>query len=439
MIKKTLLSLSIVSLLSACGGSSSDDGANKVNASSGTEYRVIDGYLVNADVCVIKTDESDCNDLGKTDSNGLIVIPESYTSGQVVVNAIAGQTSDNDGVGFIAQSYQMVADISADTPNVITPYTTLDALDADKTMVDIANDLGLDEALISGDYVASAAAEQAQVHLLARALVTQLSKQKEDNDTSELIKQATKINDYIKVDLINEGMDLDLNNIFIDKEGEIKHQRLISSLSDFLEEGELTQFSLNSSYFNDEGARAVTFSNGELDLEGNFATYTIAGNQLTTSFGSEQETDQFIYVSNDLSLSVPLADKDLTVMHKSEIDETKFWTEDDLIGETFYFVFDDSVDSKIPDPSMVTISFSESTLIMMEEGQEIKIGWSLEDGELTLKLSESGENDLVYSQYLSDNNMVLVKSVDGHGPLTLVLKDENLARNIISEWLLLNK
>ena len=78
-----------------------------------------------------------------SNSNGFIVIPESYTAGQIVVSAIAGQTSDNDGVGFIAQSCQIVANISVDTPNVITPYTTLDALDTDKTMADIANDLGL--------------------------------------------------------------------------------------------------------------------------------------------------------------------------------------------------------------------------------------------------------------------------------------------------------
>lgn len=440
MFKKTLLSLSIVSLLSACGGSSSDGADDTINSNStsGTEYRVIDGYLANVDVCVIAQDETDCTDIGKTNSEGIIVVPEKFTAGQIVATATAGQTSDKDSVGFIAQTYQMIADISADTPNVITPYTTLDALDTDKSMTDIATELGLDEGLISGDYIASTSSEKAQVHSLARALVTQLSKHKENNAIATLITQATKINDYIKSDLINDGLDLDLNNIFIDKEGTITHQPSIKSLSDFIENGELTYLSLNISYFAEEGAKQVTFSDGEVDFDGVTGSYKIEGNQLTTLVDSETDIDNFIYVSNTLSLSVPSTGNDLTVLHKST-DESIEWTDADLIGETFYFIFDDSADSKTPDPSFVKVIFSESTVTMMEGGETITIGWSLEDSIITFNLSEQGESDLVYEQYFSDNNITLIKSEDTNRPLTLVVKDENLAKNIISEWLLLSK
>jgi hypothetical protein len=438
MFKKTLLSLSIISLLSACGGSSSDSTDKTTSSSSGTEYRVIDGYLSNVDVCVIAQDETDCTDIGKTNSEGIIVVPEKYSAGQLVATATAGQTSDKDSVGFIAQTYQMIADISADTPNVITPYTTLDALDTDKSMTDIANELGLDESLISGDYVASTASDKAQAHSLARALATQLSKQKEDNNIAKLITQATEINEYIKSDLINDGLDLDLNNIFINKEGEITHQALIKSLADFLESGELTYLSLNTSYFAEEGSKEVTFSEGEVTFNGVTASYEITGNQLTTLAGTNKERDNFIYVSNTLSLSVPLAEKDLVVLHKSTSESIE-WTEADLIGETFYFIFDDSADSKTPDPSFVKVMFSASTVKMLEGEESMTIGWSLKDGIITFNLSEQGESDLIYEQYFSDNNITLLRSEDDNRPLTLVVKDENLAKNIISEWLLLSK
>jgi hypothetical protein len=439
MFKKTLLSLSIVSLLTACGGSSSDNtnDTDNSNAISGTEYRVIDGYLGNANICIIAEDATDCTDIGKTNSEGIIVVPENYTAGQIVATATAGQTSDKDGVGFIAQTYQMLANISADTPNVITPYTTLDALDTERSMTDIANELELDEALISGDYVASTASDRAQVHSLARAIVTQLSKQKDDNNVDALITQATQINDYIKSDLINDGLDLDLNNIFINKEGTITHQPSIKSLSDFLENGELTYFSLNISHFAEEGAKQVTFSDGELDFDGVTGSYKIEGNQLTTLIDSETGIDNFIYVSNTLSLSVPSTENDLTVLHKST-DESIEWTDADLIGETFYFIFDDSANSKTPVPSFLKVIFSESTVTMIEGEETMTIGWSLKDGIITFNLSEQGESDLVFEQYFSDNNITLLRSEDDNRPLTLVLKDENLAKNIISEWLLLN-
>ncbi|WP_160063440.1 hypothetical protein [Psychromonas sp. L1A2] len=439
MMKKTLLSLSIISLLSACGGSSSDSNDNTANSNSGTEYRVIDGYLVNADVCIIEQDTTDCTDIGQTDNDGIIVIPENFTAGKIVVTATAGQTSDKDSVGFIGQTYQMMANISTETPNVITPYTTIDVLDTSQSIADIADNLGLDEVLLSGDYVASNASQKAQVHALARALAIQLSTQQEENDVAELMSQATEINDYIESELINNGVDLDSYNIFINDEGETTHKSLISSLSDFLEGNELTQFSLNTSYFKEEGTNQVTFSDGVIYFGSEIFNYKIDGNQLTISINSDEETDQFIYVSNELSLAVPLAEQDLSVMYK-QTDEISTWTKDDLIGETFYFVFDDSADSKIPDPSLVKISFSESTAIMLEEGQTQEINWSLDNGLLTLDLSTQGEADLILSPYFADDNITLIKSVDDNRLLTLIaVKDENLATNIISQWLLLSK
>ncbi len=210
MIKKTLIALSISSLLSACGGSSADKPETPVAITPDTtpavaaEFRVIDGYLSNASVCVIAEGARYCVEVGTTDENGLITLPVDITSGQVVATITAGQTQDADRVGFVGNSYQLVANISAETPNVITPFTTLDVLDTTKSMTDIAAELNLPESLLNSDYVTSDDAHKAHVHALARAVVTELDVDKASNDVAALFTKTSIINDYINESLANQ-------------------------------------------------------------------------------------------------------------------------------------------------------------------------------------------------------------------------------------------
>lgn len=435
MMKKTLLALSVASLLTACGESSSSD--SPTTDRNTVEYRVIDGYLSNADVCIIAVGETLCVDIGSTDENGVIKIDKDIISGQLIATIKAGETKDADSVGFVGKSYQMVAEISVDSPNVVTPFTTLDVLDTDKTLAEIANELDLSEELLSGDYLASNDTNKAHVHALARALVTQLAVDKDDNNTGDLLSKTEKVNDYIVNEFKNNDIDLDSQNIIFEDNGELRHEPAISKLADFLEAGPRFLVSLNGAYYRDEGARPLTFKDGVTYLDGKEISYEIMDNILISDGNGK---DEFIYVSNYLSLSVPWRSKDLTAISSAPFgvgdDEEReaTWAADDLIGNTFYLIFDDQGKGKSIKPTFVKMVFSASTVIITEGDEVNSVAWQLEGGLLKLETEELDRN-ITYAQSVSDQNITLIKDIKAGMSLSVMVQDENLAKSIFAKWI----
>lgn len=448
-MKKTLIAISVASLLTACGGSPSSENAVISDTGSAnirsTEYRVIDGYLNNADVCLIAETETECKEMGKTDENGLIILPAGTESGQLVATIVAGQTSDADSVGYVAQTYQMIANIDEDSQNVITPYTTLDALDSNKTIDDIAAELGLSVDLIKGDYVASNHEQKIQVHSIARTLATQLAEKKQDNDSTELFNKITAINDYINITLGNTDVDLSEQNIVIAKDGTISHEKAINGLADFLESGPLYFQSLNTYIFNQESVRSIIFNEGQTTFTNDDDTvtitdsYEISGNTLTLG---NRETDEFIYVSNELSLSVPLDRyQDLILISNSDsYEKITDWTSTELIGNTFYLVSDDAgTNNSTPDPLLITIKFNEDSVIISEKNSDdIEVRWSIEDGRLTIYASDETDRDFIFSKSVADKNITMISDSGKQDvALTAMFKDKNLATSIYNRWVIL--
>jgi hypothetical protein len=447
-MKKILVSLTVASMLSACGGSSSGDSVQAPIDSKITptpiavEYRVIDGYLSAADVCLIATGEANCESIGKTDENGSISVASDITAGQIVATVVAGQTKDADGVGFVGRSYQMVATISSDTPNVVTPFTTLVSLDATKSMADIAASLNLPESLLSGDYVASEDVKKSQVHALARGLATLLSGNKDDNDLSNLVEQVAAINEYITTELANNNVDLNTVN-FIINGNTVTHNKAITKLSDFLESGDVYVGSINSAFFAMEGVRPASFSNGQMTMNGFTTSYEIDGDKLIMTVDGGKEADRFIYTSADLTLSVPLKEKDLTVMSHNlfgdsvDFELTNTWDETDFIGKTYYLVFDDASSmDQTPVPVIVSFSFSQSTVKITEGDSSVESPWKIFLGMLNIDMLEAGvgERNFVFAKSISDNNITLVRDLkDGRAP-SLLFKEESLARAVYAKW-----
>lgn len=448
ILLKSLITISTLSLV-ACGGGGSDSSAENTpthtspdtSTPTAIEYRVIDGYLSNANICIIPQVGSTCESVGVTDENGIITIPGVTTAGQIVATIIAGQTQDADGVGFVGRSYQMVADISEDTPNVVTPYTTLDVLDETKSMSDIASYLNLPESVIHGDYVASSVDEKSHVHALARGIATQLATNKDENDIADLYITASAINEYVMSDLANSDVDLDTVNIIVDGEV-VTHENAVTDLSVFLENGEVYVSSLNSAFFAMEGVRVATFTNGQVTMNNSTANYKINGDKLIFEINGEKETDQFLYTSSDFSLSVPIADKDLTVMShtafSNEINYDNTWEVNDFTGKTFYLLFDDapSID-EAPEPIITKMEFSETTVKITEGIKTIVSPWEIFRGWLKIDLLEAGvgERNIVFVKSIADENITLIRDLqEGRAP-SLLMTEETLAQSIYNNWI----
>lgn len=447
-MKKTLLALTIAGLLTACGSSSNSSSSDDTNSSStetttasATEYRVIDGYLSNAEVCYLAEGATDCEVIGTTDDNGLITIPDGTDSGQLIATIIAGQTSDADGVGYVGTTYQMITDIGTGADAVITPYTTLDALDDTKSIDDIAADLGVSVDLVKGDYVSSTDEDQASVAIIAKTLVTQLSESVEENNASELLTQATEVKTYIDEELVNSDIDLSEQNVVVLDDGSLSTETAITELEDFLiNENGLSVISLNAEYYSQEGGSVAMFSEdgtGSFSGEDNFTfTYSTEGDFLTTSVDSDSATDQFIYVNSTIALSVPLAGKDLTVMVDSTLETaTSLWDRDEIVGNTLYLIFDDSSGTTVATPTYAALTFSDEEVVVIEDGETATFEWSLDDdGFLTLYTgNDYGDRDVTFVKYLTDDNIVVYNDYYNES-FGLMLSDENLAEALFNEW-----
>ena len=451
MFKNIALSFLCVAVLAACGGSDTtqnDVGSTPpisptVPTSSEITFKVIDGYITNADVCVIPTQGSSCEFLGSTNEQGLITIPAD-TTGQLVATIKAGVSKDSDRIGFVPKSYQMIADIVAVSPNVITPYTTIDALNLEKNMADIAADFNLPLAAISGDYIESSAAEKAQVHALARAITSLLAEDFNNNDISVLYSTAEQANEYITTDLSNAMIDLNLVNVIVSN-GEFSHITKFSVLSDFLEQGPLDMTSLNNSYFYGEGGvRHVEFNNGTVSINnGSAVNYEINGDELKLTNDGQQGTDLFIYTSDSLSLSIPLADKDLTVMSTQDIGNghatisplQASWVESGLVGKTKFLIFDDStIDDFTPVPTLVKMEFDEETVTLTENGETQTVSWSMYSSGLFIL--ELEQRSISYREIITDGDITLV--IGTGGAPSLLLDNEGLATSIYQQWNAIN-
>lgn len=452
-MKKIILPLIIFGSLTACGGGSessqniadNNDTAVPPTSSSSVEYRVIDGYIEKADVCVIKENQSSCESIGETNSNGVILIPDDVAKGRLVATIIGGQSKDSDIVGYVAHSYQMIADISVDTPNVITPFTTLDVLDDEKSLDDIAADLNLPIDVINSDYIASKAAENSHVHTLARAMTKHLKGDVNANDIESLYAATHSINAYIEGSVINAGIDPKTINVLTDN-GQLSHTLKISSLDNFLEQGTLSMVSMNTPYFYREGIREVIFSKGVATLDSSTSNYEINEDNLILTVNGDKSTDKFLYVSSSLSLSVPLADKDLIIMSSSNLGnghavryaEEVTWERSTFEEQTRFLIFDDAtISDQEPRLSFVKLEFSAETVTLHENGEVMTIPWAVDSfaGVLELDMSETNDGVIRLTEMLSDEHITIAK---GAGAPSLVLKDEALATSIYEKWKTLN-
>lgn len=451
-MKKTLLALSVAGLLTACGGS---DGTNTSTGSDNTDsssFKVIDGYLSGAEVCVIAEGADICTKIGETDENGSIDIPAG-TTGQLVATIIAGKTLDADSVGFVDTTYQMLADIKVSTHNVITPYTTLDALDPDKSIADIAAELGLNVDVINGDYVASTSEEKETVHAIARVLASKLNESKDENEPATLLTHASDVKAYIDdnkiTELSNAYFSIDSNNI-------VTHSFNNPILNTFIANNLYVEDDPDSNLFhlhnlneirNESENFGVGFTSGtnisiyNIDSHEKIdAEFTTEGNIINLSIDDEIVSDEFIYVGDSLALVVTSSDSDLITYVDSDADDRDIvWSVDYFIENTFYYIFDDS-DSDTPKPAIIDITFAEDgTAIMHDQGPEENITWEVDGLYLTLYFDANDPDDsITILKYVAEGDITLFaeKAEPGYKPSSygLMSTNQTLAKQIFNRW-----
>lgn len=218
---RAMIAAGLTTGLVACGGGSSSESTPPQN----TSVTAIDGYLANADI-YIDTNENGILDtaekgskVGSTDENGVLTVSAEAFEGLLLVEAVAGQTIDSDS-GPVSETFVLSAPKNS---RYLTPFTHL-AQSTGQTLADIANDLGLPESVISGDYISaqndtsSETADSAKIaHAVARFIVQEIKKQTDiQTVSSNLIAAKSKV-----VERIEAGEDASFIEVELESDGTI--------------------------------------------------------------------------------------------------------------------------------------------------------------------------------------------------------------------------
>lgn len=207
LVKKFGAGAISVALVGCGGGSESDSklpSAVEPTASRTLSGVVMDGYLVNANVCLDKNQNSICDSgdgaVVQTNSQGRYQLPiDGDTSGiRLLVEAIEYQTIDLDNPNQPIESGYTLEQPAAQSA-IISPMTSIIASLAEvsgesfeQAAQTLASDLNVSVNVLKSDYVAGSSVESRNVHMLARAVTRVIqSGQKESQVTLSLTRKGS--------------------------------------------------------------------------------------------------------------------------------------------------------------------------------------------------------------------------------------------------------
>ncbi len=252
-----IASAAVVTLAGCGGGGSSSDAGAGGGGTESFSVTAIDGYLANAEIyvdansnAVLDNSELSAGAIGTTDAQGKISVDNQYVDNDLLVRAVAGQTRDLDS-GIVDTTFIMGADAGS---TVITPFTHL-AKKSGTSLADLAASLGVDESIVSGDYIAlkndAQSKEAAEViHALARFVVTEL---KQDNVEESAIESSLGDAKTAIESAITSGEDPDLVEVELDDSGSGAVVEAPSTALAFTEEFLRSEESWTAYRFDDAG------------------------------------------------------------------------------------------------------------------------------------------------------------------------------------------
>ena len=459
--KLSLLTGSLLAALTltGCGGGDSD---TPVTPNENTKtITVIDGYLTNAEVCVDKNDNKQCDDgesIGLTNEKGQLEISQEQAAYPLLAKAVAGKTQDSDSIGYVANSYTMGASKNMD---VITPFTTM-AHHGDISIDELASQLNLDSKTISGDYVADKATNEAAIkaHLIARSLTSALPEDltllnlHKEQITNVVNAAQTTIEKHENNGTLNE---LDDVRVVIDEAGNIEEQQLVSNLHSYLTSKEAWFLgSMNQGYISNEGIQKAVYTtdgNSEwFDKNGTSSgikPFKVQGNHFIEEDGSEG--DEFIFTSPNLALTVASGEgNDLLFWTPEKLDDSftpEKLTPKQFENKTWFFVGDDSTTHN-PEPMMAEMTFLPlaengiGTVTISENGESFDITWQLQDvttdfGSHNILFLDfpKGDKDMAVMPITNGNGLMLVSDLNRDSELfNLLIDNKEQAKTIIQKW-----
>jgi len=242
--------------------------------------------------------------------------------------------------------------------------------------------------------------------------------------------------------------ELTVDNVikFKNEIGNLIHKKGISSekyfpntqkIINFLESSPVYWATTHKRSFNYEKMNYAIFSGGISKFKASSGIYNVHSNVLTMDFGEGAESDNYLYISTKLALSVPLMDGDLTVLAHNDFlsgQNNQNWTNNELINNDWYHIYDDTSDPKgAVGPSLIKLEFYDLSVNLLKGKVMIDTHWSISDDLLILKASDKNTAPTQLVKVASDDNIIIVKNKDSM-LLSVFINNKDQAEFIMQSW-----
>jgi hypothetical protein len=436
----SLLAVAVSLALTGCGGSDesgSSTTSSTTKSPTTTTVKVIDGYLVNAEVYVDRNDngkpESDEKLDGLTNTSGEITLDNSDTQYGLIIRAIAGKTYDQDKAGRLTKTIELSADAGTTT---VTPFTTA-AKAQNMSVSDLAASLNLSEDVIAGDYTASDSDAAIQAHLYARSIAQYLTDDSVSLSATSIGTAITEVDTAIKT---ISGTDLATK--YVDRSGTV--QNMPPTVEAFLVDHTYSLASTNKSLFagdlikNGDAVPTVSFKADKLEVGGKSSPIKYGDNGFYMTEDGQTVHEELAFRGEKLGLAFT-AQNDLNLYTEEDIAAgfTAIPATDSMFsGQTFYHIFDNSTNSD-PQPAYVTFIFnSDYTLTIKEDSKSDRSArWFASGTTLAMYHADDEDNTWHIRPVFNEDSMIVAyEGLDSKTIPRFFIKNKDMADNIYAQW-----
>ncbi|MEZ9254095.1 hypothetical protein AB4139_12365 [Vibrio cyclitrophicus] len=474
LLKISVLASTIALALAGCNSDGSSTGTSdsgsagtgdSSSASGAYTLQAIDGYLVNAEVYADIDQNGTLSDsdkmLGTTGENGTFTVESDYKDYPIIVKAIAGQTFDTDTAGTLTSNVELIAEKGS---AVVTPFSTY-AVKTGKTLDEVAAELQMDVSMISSDYIASKSnADQttketaSKVHLAARS-ITQTVNSLDTIDTAGFEDKVRAIKSAVD-DAFNNASDkssLDGKLVKLDDSNQASTEEMPTGTLQSMMLGNVYYgMNTNSTYAQIEGISTIAFE-AEPNKDGS-VSYTFDNKKNEEAFKDTAtfSYDGFSTVSNGRTVkeSIIFYGKDTLSGNSEEfylnvtndgdmiafttrLDALATFSQDDIINQTYYLLFDDAGSTTTPDVTMVKMTFNDDGTMVIVEGSETFTDktWEISEGSLSISgIYDDGRDWNVTPAVGNDSMILLVNKTENPYIAHVMVKNEDLANSLYQKW-----
>ena len=218
----------------------------------------------------------------------------------------------------------------------------------------------------------------------------------------------------------------------------VENQYLVKAndILQFLEFGAVFWHVTHENDVESEDENRVTFEAGTLKIRDNKGIYQVNGDVLSSDFGEGAESDDFLYLTPSLAVTVPDGGDMVLLTHKNllDTDNSQQWKKEQLTGSTWYHIYDRALEKNAAiSAALMEIKFDTMSAHLTLSGQSTRVEWDVVDGLLELHFSDNDAHTLQFFK-MNEGEELMVARNKSTGLFSLFTQNKQLAEYLVNRW-----